>query len=296
MGSPRAERGRTTRRSTFALPRARAPAGTSTRRSTPSATTLGSSTCSRSKVRCCRRSRASALPFLEPLIAHRTPHTRAVQHRRRGCGFPSARDAGLTASHRFAKLLHTDSVVLKETSGWEEYYHAALTPWVHYVPVLNGTIWDPFYIVGNFTRDGREGDFRAIAKRAQEFAGTYLCHRARALYWLRLLQEYRGLFRRDFAVHLRAAAEAKCDRPYFCSRAMCLFGDSPTLITLCVVGHRASRRRGGEEMDAFISELEASRAGNWSTMQRFESKDYQDGGTPHLLRHGGGDEAGGGRR
>lgn len=38
-------------------------------------------------------------------------------------------------SHRFGKLLHTDSVVLKETSGWEEYYYRALTPWVHYVPV-----------------------------------------------------------------------------------------------------------------------------------------------------------------
>lgn len=38
-------------------------------------------------------------------------------------------------SHRFSKLLHTDSVVLKETSGWEEYFYAALKPWVHYVPV-----------------------------------------------------------------------------------------------------------------------------------------------------------------
>lgn len=44
---------------------------------------------------------------------------------------------GLTVSQRLAKLMHTDSVVLKEDSGWEEYYYAALEPWTHYVPILH---------------------------------------------------------------------------------------------------------------------------------------------------------------
>lgn len=38
-------------------------------------------------------------------------------------------------SQRFSKLMHTDSVILKETSGWEEYFYQALRPWEHYVPV-----------------------------------------------------------------------------------------------------------------------------------------------------------------
>lgn len=67
--------------------------------------------------------------------------------------------------------------------------------------VLNGTIFDAFYLVGNSTSDAAQERLRQIALNGQAFAARYLCHRARALYWQRLLQEYRGIFGCVSAVH-----------------------------------------------------------------------------------------------
>lgn len=61
--------------------------------------------------------------------------------------------------------------------------------------ILNGTIWDAFYIVGNSTDHDRQEQLRQISQNGQAFVAKYLCHRGRALYWQRVLHEYRGIFR-----------------------------------------------------------------------------------------------------
>jgi hypothetical protein len=41
---------------------------------------------------------------------------------------------------RFGKLLQTNSVVLKETSAWIEYYYRSVLPGVHFIPFSKDNI------------------------------------------------------------------------------------------------------------------------------------------------------------
>mgnify|MGYP003338343450 CR=1 FL=1 len=59
---------------------------------------------------------------------------------------------------------------------------------------MNESIFDPFYVIGNFSTAAGQQQLREIARNGQGFAGRFLCRRARALYWLRLLQEYRAAY------------------------------------------------------------------------------------------------------
>jgi hypothetical protein len=51
---------------------------------------------------------------------------------------------GNTCSNRFAKLLHLNSVVLKEDSEWMEYFYGLLHPGEHYLPIFNRSLFDLF--------------------------------------------------------------------------------------------------------------------------------------------------------
>lgn len=54
---------------------------------------------------------------------------------------------------------------------------------------------DAFEIIEAYRRNGSEHELRRIAGNSQRFAERFLCFRARALYWRRLLVEYKRLFR-----------------------------------------------------------------------------------------------------
>lgn len=102
---------------------------------------------------------------------------------------------GAAASHRFAKLLHTNSVVLKEVSGWVEYFYVLLKPGEHYLSVFNSSVFDVFDIMEEYK--DKQGELEAIAKRAQQFVGKYLCPPARRLYWRNAVTEYKTLFQHN---------------------------------------------------------------------------------------------------
>lgn len=122
---------------------------------------------------------------------------------------------GNTFSSRLAKLLHTNSVVLKEESPWREYFYAALTPGVHYLPIFNTSLFDLFDVQLGYNAEhgvqsnsgyktphdlpwkDRQRELRLIAKSAQTFAATYLCAHARRLYWKQALLRYKDLFRHN---------------------------------------------------------------------------------------------------
>lgn len=99
---------------------------------------------------------------------------------------------GATCSERFAKLLHANSVVLKEESHWSEYFYAALVPGKHYLAIFNFSVFDTFETMLAYSQ--RQGDLRAIATAGQEFAAKYLCRRARAMYFSAALFQYKELF------------------------------------------------------------------------------------------------------
>jgi hypothetical protein len=129
---------------------------------------------------------------------------------------------GATIAGRFPKLLHTNSVVLKEDSGWVEYYTPLLQSGTHYLTVFNASVFDLFEI--QIAYQDRQEDLKAIAAAAQQFAASYLCVPARRLYWVEALTQYRAIFQHnasynamdDFieAIILPALAENKTYYPH----------------------------------------------------------------------------------
>ena len=99
---------------------------------------------------------------------------------------------GATVAGRFAKLLHTNSVVLKEESPWVEYFYYSLQPGVHYLPIFSRSMYDLFDAVRDYS-DARS-EMEAVTKAAQDFSEKYLCPSARALYWQQALLSYVALF------------------------------------------------------------------------------------------------------
>ncbi|KXZ45369.1 hypothetical protein GPECTOR_55g275 [Gonium pectorale] len=100
---------------------------------------------------------------------------------------------GVTYSSRLGRVMHTDSVILREASPWAEYYYRALREGVHYLPVLKDGPDDVLDLVASW--ENRTRDLQELAWRSQSFALRYLCPRARMLYFRRLLSRYMGLFR-----------------------------------------------------------------------------------------------------
>lgn len=82
---------------------------------------------------------------------------------------------GLVAATRLAKLLGMNSVVLKETSPWIEYYNRATLPGVHFAAFDMSNITDA---VRELERTP-EADLKAMVRRAQEFQQFYLTEKSK---------------------------------------------------------------------------------------------------------------------
>ncbi|KXZ53929.1 hypothetical protein GPECTOR_6g847 [Gonium pectorale] len=96
---------------------------------------------------------------------------------------------GFTASCRLGKLMGTDSVVLKETTPWIEYYYRSLRPDVHFVPFVKDNV---LQVLKSLEAD--QARCRSVAASAQNFTYTFLGNHSKALYVRRALTTYNGLF------------------------------------------------------------------------------------------------------
>ncbi|EFJ45679.1 hypothetical protein VOLCADRAFT_94091 [Volvox carteri f. nagariensis] len=95
---------------------------------------------------------------------------------------------GFTASCRLGKLLGTNSVVLKETTPWIEYYYRSLKPEVHFVPFNKDNVLE---VVKDLEAD--PGRCQRISAEAQQFAYTFLSQHSKAMYVKRALVYYNSL-------------------------------------------------------------------------------------------------------
>ncbi|GIL83630.1 hypothetical protein Vretifemale_12300, partial [Volvox reticuliferus] len=95
---------------------------------------------------------------------------------------------GFTASCRLGKLLGTNSVVLKETTPWIEYYYRSLESNVHYVPFTKDNVLEVVKAL-----EGDPQRCQRIAADAQQFAYTFLSQHAKAMYVRRALVYYNSL-------------------------------------------------------------------------------------------------------
>eukprot|EP00798_Chlamydomonas_sp_ICE-L_P023298 gene23298-30534_t len=93
---------------------------------------------------------------------------------------------GYTASYRLSKLLHVNSVVLKQDSFHGEYFYRSLKEGVHYLPFFRDQPDDVLDIIKSL--EGKDESMKEIARNA------YLCPKARMLYFRRLINEYNGMF------------------------------------------------------------------------------------------------------
>jgi hypothetical protein len=109
---------------------------------------------------------------------------------------------GCVAQTRLAKVLLSNSVVLKEDSDWIEYYYRSLQPWTHYAPFRHrkgasagesgAADGEVVRVVEGLKKD--DGKAAAIAAAGQRFAYRNLGQFSRLLYLRRLLVEYNALF------------------------------------------------------------------------------------------------------
>ncbi|KAG2483595.1 hypothetical protein HYH03_017537 [Edaphochlamys debaryana] len=101
---------------------------------------------------------------------------------------------GTGPSNRFSKLLHLDSLVLKEDSPFLAHFYRSVHPWQHYVPIFAVNENDTLTMVEHFNQPNRDVDYKRIVSNANRFAAKFLCDRALALYMRRALTEYKALF------------------------------------------------------------------------------------------------------
>lgn len=99
---------------------------------------------------------------------------------------------GHSAAYRFAVLLATNSLVLKQHSRHLEWYYRSVHPGEHYLPIFADARDDAVKQL-EWAAAHPDGA-RAIARRANRFALTYTTYYARVLYWVYALKAYRGLF------------------------------------------------------------------------------------------------------
>ncbi|GIL52125.1 hypothetical protein Vafri_8051 [Volvox africanus] len=95
---------------------------------------------------------------------------------------------GFTASCRLGKLLGTNSVVLKETTPWIEYYYRSLEPNVHFVPFTKDDVLEVVKAL-----EVNPQRCQRIAAEAQQFTYTFLSQHAKAMYVKRALVYYNSL-------------------------------------------------------------------------------------------------------
>lgn len=100
---------------------------------------------------------------------------------------------GIGCSTRFQKLLATGQTVVKQETQMKEFYHDALTPWVHYAPTgFNGLT--EIEGVAQFLRDHDEMA-RSMGQNSQQFAHKHLNEEGRLCYIKVLFEEMERLKR-----------------------------------------------------------------------------------------------------
>lgn len=105
---------------------------------------------------------------------------------------------GATYSSRYMKLLLLNSVVLKQVSGWHEYFEAAMRPYREFLPFDR-------HSTENVTAQVRwaianDGEARKIGERGNAFARKHLSIGGAECYWWRLLTEYATIFEGGIAL------------------------------------------------------------------------------------------------
>eukprot|EP00877_Chromochloris_zofingiensis_P014367 jgi/Chrzof1/9184/Cz03g39020.t1 len=101
---------------------------------------------------------------------------------------------GCVAQTRLAKVMLTNSVVIKEDSQWIEYYYRSLRPWQHYAPFQSGaTAGEEVLDIVNRLR-ANDKKAQQIAETAQKWAYRYLSQYPRLLYFKRMIIEYNKIF------------------------------------------------------------------------------------------------------
>ncbi|KAG2436679.1 hypothetical protein HXX76_006207 [Chlamydomonas incerta] len=98
---------------------------------------------------------------------------------------------GITASSRLARLLSLNSVVVKQTSPWIEWYYRSLVAGTHYVAFWNHHRTDLLNTLRYIRHKSRY--LMDVSVHGQAFAYRYLTPAARRLYWQRALEGYVAL-------------------------------------------------------------------------------------------------------
>lgn len=84
---------------------------------------------------------------------------------------------GFSAAYRFATLLGTNSLVLKQQSSQAEWFYESVKPGVHYLPVLAANRTDILDRVA--WAEGHQEEVKQMVERANRFALTYTTYYSR---------------------------------------------------------------------------------------------------------------------
>lgn len=95
---------------------------------------------------------------------------------------------GYTASCRFGKMLLTNSLVLKESSPWIEYYYRSVMPGQHYLSFTKDDVMDVLQAARSQPEQAQR-----MAAAGQRFVHRYLSQASKALYVRKALTEYNRL-------------------------------------------------------------------------------------------------------
>lgn len=98
---------------------------------------------------------------------------------------------GHTAAYRFATLLGTNSLVLKQVSRQVEWFYASVRPWTHYAPILENRT-DVLGVLA--WAEAHPAEVGAMIAAANRFALTYTTYYSRVVYWVYALHVYKSLF------------------------------------------------------------------------------------------------------
>ncbi|GFR44982.1 hypothetical protein Agub_g6256, partial [Astrephomene gubernaculifera] len=97
---------------------------------------------------------------------------------------------GQGLSSKLEVLLTLGSLVMKEESGYQAFYHHLLRPNEHYIPVWKtGSGPEDILEAVNWART-HDSEAHRIALAGQAFAARFLSAQARVCFWLKLFQEY----------------------------------------------------------------------------------------------------------
>ncbi|GAX81868.1 hypothetical protein CEUSTIGMA_g9296.t1, partial [Chlamydomonas eustigma] len=100
---------------------------------------------------------------------------------------------GQTCSSRLEQLLVMGSLVMKEESGYQAFYHHLMKPHVHYMPVWKEGPEDMLEALTWAL--GHEEEAQEMGRRAQRLAQQYLTQEALECYWVILLSRLSKLLK-----------------------------------------------------------------------------------------------------